>query len=484
MRRWTFRFLVLFAFLSSACRPQVVTQEETQRIPLENCTLTSPGFQQVEADCGSLVVPEDPSNPQGSRISLKVAVVPAIKRSPESDPLFVLAGGPGQAITEAFPAIYPVFFKIHEDRDIVLVDQRGTGGSNPLRCLSVEDQTLEEDQAIALLHACPEKLKANLRLYTTDIAMQDLDSVRSALGYETIDLYGISYGSRAALTYMKMFPNRVRSVVLDGVVDPEFVLYLDAAQDGQRALDLFFERCEADDACHTAFPDLRVEFGKLIQRLQKSPTDFTMAHPVTEKPVAVTITQETIAGAVFKILYSPDLVSLLPLAIHQAFADENYAPLLTQAYLMNANIYDGMFYAVTCTEDAPLIPPAVAKSQSENSIFGAQIKDFIQICANWPKGKPAPVLREPVLSDTPVLLLSGAADPITPPWHAEKLDQTLKKSLHLVLKGMGHGNITNFCVSTIVSDFISNASVNQLNTSCIDSLTPPPFYIDFNGPRP
>ncbi len=449
---------------------------------LEDCSLASPGVRQIEADCGSLVVPEDPSSPQGSQITLHVAVVPAVKRSPEPDPLFVLAGGPGQAITEVFPAIYPVFFKIHEDRDIVLVDQRGTGESHPLRCLDVQDEALEQEQAVALLQACPEKLNANVRLYTTDIAMQDLDQVRSALGYETINIYGISYGTRAALTYMKLFPHRVRSVVLDGVVDPEFVLYLDAAQDGQRALELFFTRCEADEACQRAFPDLRGEFSELVQRLEDSPDAIAMTHPVTGETISLTVTQETIAGAVFNVLYSPDLVSLLPLAIHQAFAEENYVPLLTQAYLVDADIYDGMFYAVTCTEDAPLIP--AGEPQREDSIFGNQIKDFIRVCAAWPKGNPAPVVRAPVVSETPALLLSGASDPITPPRHAEKLAETLSNSLHLVLQGFGHGNISNFCVSRIVSDFVSSASVDGLDTSCIANLTPPPFYVNMNGPRP
>src|SRR5687768_3115526 len=255
-----FLLLLLVVALSSSCTPQAEPTYETPGITLTDCVLTTAPrvSEQVDARCGSLTVDENPSDPQSRQIMLNVAVVPAISRSPEPDPLFILVGGPGQSAIETFPALFSTVFRIHENRDIVLVDQRGTGESNPLRCLDPEDETLVEDeQAIALLKACPEKLKADLRFYTTDIAMQDLDSVRAALGYETINLYGVSYGTRAALVYLKMFPDHVRSLVLDAVVDPKFVLYQDAAQDGQRALEMVFGRCEADDVCKSTYPDLR-----------------------------------------------------------------------------------------------------------------------------------------------------------------------------------------------------------------------------------
>ncbi|RPJ24800.1 MAG: alpha/beta fold hydrolase, partial [Chloroflexi bacterium] len=444
-----------------------------------------PGAQnQVDAECGSLTVVEDPSNPQSRKISLNIAVIRAIKRSPEPDPLFVLAGGPGQAVTEVAPALFNTLFRVHEERDIVLVDQRGTGKSNPLRCLDPEDETLTDDKAIALLKECPEKLDADLKYYTTDIAMQDLERVRSALGYGSINLYGISYGTRAALVYLKLFPDRVRSIVLDAVVDPAFILYQDAAQDGQRALDLFFTRCEADEACHSTFPNLKSEFDAVLQRVRETPVELTIAHPVTGKPLELTITQATLTNIVFNTLYVPDLIAMLPLAIHQAYADENYAPLITQAYLVNAGIYDGMFYAVACTEDAPLLPSEETDPQSEESLFAENAKVFLDVCATWPQREPPEVIHAPISSDVPLLMLSGEADPITPPWHAEQLAESLKNDLHLIFNNMGHGNSNSQCAAKIIDKFFESASINNLETDCVEQINPPPFFVDFSGPQP
>lgn len=454
-------------------------------IVLTDCTLSSPGMpNQVSARCGTLTVLEDPSNPQGRMINLNIAVVPAVKRSAEPDPLFVLAGGPGQSIIETFPALYAGLFRVHEKRDIVLVDQRGTGKSNPLQCLDPGDESLDNDQALALLKECPKTLDADLTSYTTDLAMQDLDQVRSALGYQSINLYGVSYGTRAALTYLKMFPDHVRSVVLDAVVDPAFVLFQNAAQDGQKSLDLFFSRCQTDTACASAYPNLKAEFDSILQDLDTSPADITIPHPVTGNPLKLTVTRAFFTNMVFNTLYSPDLVALLPLSIHQAYTEKNYAPLITQAYLMDAGLYDGMFYAVTCSEDAPLISSAKAEQDGAASIFGDRTLDFMDVCKSWPKNDVPAVLRAPVSSNVPVLILSGEADPITPPWHVEALIQSLPNSLHLIFNGMGHGNVTTECATRILDKFIDGASVNDLDVSCVKNVTPPPFFVDFSGPQP
>ncbi|HEX9839428.1 MAG TPA: alpha/beta fold hydrolase [Anaerolineales bacterium] len=451
-------------------------------IALTDCVLSSPGVDvQVDAKCGSLAVSEDPSNLQGRQIMLHVAVVEAIKRSPEPDPLFILAGGPGQSAIEVFPALSAALFRIHEKRDIILVDQRGTGKSNPLRCLDPEeDKTLEDEQVIALLQECPKKLDADLRYYTTDIAMQDLDVVRSALGYESINLFGVSYGTRAALTYMKMYPRHVRSAILDAVVDPAFVLYMDAAQDGQAALDQFFARCQADEACVSTFPDLRSEFDAVLQKLEETPVEVIISHPVTGKPLEVKLTRRTFTSIIFNTLYSPDLVAMLPLAIHQAYTKENYAPLISQAYLLDAGIYDGMFYSVACTEDAPLI----STPDSAESLFGENAQTFLEVCEAWPHGDPPEVVHAPVNSALPVLMLSGEVDPITPPWHAEQLAPSLSNSLHLIFDDMGHGNSANQCTAKILDSFIESASFKGLDTTCTESVEPPPFFVDFSGPQP
>ncbi|NJC96685.1 MAG: alpha/beta hydrolase [Anaerolineales bacterium] len=480
MRRYVLCFIVvLYGIASCAPVPQASSTKPT--LLLTDCVLSFQGVEyQVDARCGTLPVPENPSQPQGRQIPLNIAVVPAIKRASEPDPLVVLVGGPGQAAVELFPVMYATLFRVHQARDIVLVDQRGTGKSNPLRCLEPEDKILDDARAIALLKSCPRKLDADLRYYTTDIAMQDLDAIRAALGYERVNLYGVSYGTRAALVYLKMYPERVRSMVLDAVVDPAFVIYQDVAQDGERALELFFERCEADEFCHSAYPDLEVEFDALLQRLQETPVTTVLPHPTMGRPLEVTITSSTLANTVFSTLYTPELLATLPLAIHQAYVDDNFSPLITLSFLADTGIYDGMFYAVACTEDAQFLSSDI----SDAGLFGRNEQVFKDICSVWPKGKASPVVHAPVSSDKPVLLLSGEADPITPPWHADLLAEQLSNEAHLIFTGMGHGNASNQCGAKIVASFIENPSTKDLDTGCVETVKPPQFFVDFSGPQP
>jgi pimeloyl-ACP methyl ester carboxylesterase len=484
MRRIPLTFLCSLIFLAS-CSPRNLSAASEASITLEDCALTSPSGNQVDARCGVLVVPEDRDNPAGRQLELNIAVIPAIKRSPQPDPLFLLAGGPGQSAIEAYPAMIPLLFQIHEDRDIVLVDQRGTGKSNPLRCLTPEDDSLTEEQILAKLKACPDTLDADLRFYHTEIAMTDLDAVRSALGYEQINIYGASYGTRAALTYLRMFPQHVRTVTLDAVVDSNFVLFMDSAEDGQLALDAFFQRCEKDEACKTAFPKLRGEFASLLDRLDETPAEITIPHPLTNKPLDLTVTSEMITNMVFNIMYAPELVATLPLSIHEAHANENYVPLVSQALLVNAGLYDGMFYAVACTEDSPLVSVEEAEAGGEKTVFGwNRVVDFADVCSAWDKGQVSAEFRQPVVSDVPVLILSGSADPITPPYHAEAVAESLTNEIHLVFANMGHGTLTNTCGVKIFQTFIENATIDGLDTSCVEKIQPPPFFVDFSGPRP
>lgn len=484
MKLKPFALLILICLFLSACAPQSAPAAPRPSIPLEKCALVSPRGTQTDARCGVLTVPEDRANPGGRQIDLNIAVIPAIKRNPDPDPLFLLAGGPGQSAIETFPSLLPLLYDIHESRDIVLVDQRGTGKSNPLRCLDMEDETLTDEQALEQLKTCPQRLEADPRFYTTEVAMTDLDQVRAALGYETINLYGASYGTRAALTYLRLFPQRVRTVMLDAVVEADFVMFMDAAVDGQAALDAFFARCAADPACHEAFPSLEQEFGDVLARLEQNPAEITIPHPLTNRPLELTVTPRLLTNMVFSTLYVPDLVATLPVSIHAAYTEENYVPLVSAAFMVNAGLYDGMFYAVTCTEDALLINPQEAARRGAESVFIDRTIDFAAVCAEWPRGDVSAEFRAPVQSDVPVLILSGEADPITPPYHAEKAAESLSNDLHIIFPGMGHGNLASRCVANILRDFIQAGSLAGLDTSCAANIQPPPFFVDFSGPRP
>ena len=238
---------------------------------LSECRLAHPaGLGSVAARCGRLPVAEDPGEPRGRQIELHFAVVPALDRRRRREPLFIIAGGPGQAATDFYAGFAAAFAPAQRNRDLVLVDQRGTGGSNRLDCDFPDDFELRAptpERIRELSTACRRSLKGRPQFYTTSVAVRDLEAVRGALGYAHIDLYAISYGTRVAQHYLRHFGARVHAVVLDGVLAPDRTLGPETPFDAQRALDLMFVRCAADPACNAAFPDLAQRFAALRARL-------------------------------------------------------------------------------------------------------------------------------------------------------------------------------------------------------------------------
>ena len=489
MKRYPFYLCLLLGLLVVACSSGGQDQGRNPTIPLEACRLTGG----VNALCGELLVYEDRAAAAGRQLPLNIAVLPATGSSNvvEDDPLFLLAGGPGQAAVEAYASAIYLFADVNRTRDIVLVDQRGTGESNGLNCEVLEDETLPADlpdeEQIALLEQCRADLsaRADLSLYTTDTFVADLDDVRAALDYDIINLYGASYGTRAAQTYLRRFPERVRSVVLDAVVGPELVLFLQMPRDGQRSLDLLFARCAADAACNEAFPNFRAEYEAVLARLE-TPQPVTVADPLSNKPLDFELDRDYLSQLVFNSLYSAELQGLLPLLVHHAHETGDYAPLIVQGLAITSSVglYPGLLYAVTCSEDAPLIEAGEAANIQAGTSFGDFSRRFQTICANWPRAAIADDYREPLTSDTPALLLSGAADPVTPPEYAEQVAAGLSNSRHIVIPGFGHGVIGAGCMPKVVAEFIRTADPAALDTTCLDGLQPPPFFVSFAGPTP
>lgn len=482
------QFYLLFTclFLLAACANPAEPVDEATAV-LTDCQLNGG----VAAQCGSITVPEDRRGTTGNprTIDVHFAVLPATLSNPEADPIFMLAGGPGQAAIETFPLIMPALQKLNQKRDIILVDQRGTGRSNPLSCPNVVDLPPDstEEMLYQALAACREELAAvnDLTQYHTTNAMTDLDDVRAALGYDQINLIGISYGSRAAQEYMRLFPEHTRSVVLDAVVGPELILQLQAPQDGQRALALFFARCAADDACQSTFPDLEQEFASLLAQIHDG-RDVTLTHPVSGEVIDLTITHDDFMQTLFGLLYSPEMVSLLPLLIHNAVESGDIGPILAQSLVLTGGttLHQGMFYSVVCSEDAPLIDLAEAEARQAETQFALVAEDLLTVCADWPHAPVRGEMREPVTAVIPTLLLSGNADPITPPHYADTVAATLPQSVHLVIPDYGHGMLTVGCVPDIVEAFISSGAVTGLDTSCLAEIQPPPFFVSLTGPRP
>lgn len=446
----------------------------------------------AQASCGILEVPEDRAHPDVRRIKLRVAVVPSLARAPQPDPLFLLAGGPGQAATAAFGPMLPVFDKIHRSRDIVLVDQRGTGKSNPLECeLSAEHAPLAEAvtedprRSEEKLRACLKGYDADVRFYTTSIAMQDLDDVRKALGYETINLWGGSYGTRAALVYLREHGAHVRAIVLDGVAPVSLALPLWFARDAQRALDLLFESCAADSACSRAFPNLKARFATLLASL---PIKARVADPLTGEAVEVRISRGFFTSSLRGILYLPNLAALVPLTIDHALQGD-WNPFLAQTVGLQAGFSRsmalGMLFSVACAEDTPRFDSADIERASKDTFLGPSIaQEFKDVCAGWPRGAVPPGFHDPVRSDKPVLLLSGELDPVTPPSWAEEAAKTLPNHLHIVVPGVGHGATAEGCSARLVAKFIETGSLQGVDATCAQSMKRPPFFVNFAGPQP
>jgi pimeloyl-ACP methyl ester carboxylesterase len=448
----------------------------------------------IQAECGRLAVPENPAAPQGRQIDLRVAVVPAVSTRKHPDPLFILAGGPGMGATSFYTSVAPVFERIHRDRDIVLVDQRGTGGSNALDCESSDEDLYQNStaQVIAETERCLKMLeaRADVRFYTTSVAVRDLERVRAALGYGVINLYGSSYGTIVAQLYLRRFPGRARSVILDGVVPPQLALGASSALDAQAALSSLFSRCVREPACHAHFGDPAATYRQLRDELANNPVWVDLTDPTSGEPYRLQFTDYQLSMVLRLASYTPELAALLPLDLHEAGTSGNFAPLAGQFLLIDRvygdAIAEGMNDTVVCSEDVPFYHvDAEERAELSKTFLGTSQLDGLQaICRIWPHGPVDPDFHQPLHSDVPALLLSGSNDPITPPRYAAQASRGFSHSLSLVITGFGHGQLTDPCMAGVMAEFVRRASVSGLHTACTRDLAPMPFFLTRNGPTP
>ena len=457
------------------------------RLALEPCRLDGLG---VEARCGRLRVFEDRDARRGREIELRVAVIPALAAAPRPDPLFILVGGPGQAATEAGAQLADALLAVRRRRDIVLVDQRGTGQSHALTCESDGERPLAELLApqsdVDKARACQAGLDADTTFYATPLAMDDLDDVRAALGYEHINVWGGSYGTRAALVYLRAHPERVRSVVLDGSAPFALRLPLYVARDAERALGLLYADCERDVACNTRFPEARRRFSELLGGLGPSGAEARYEHPRSAAAESLHIDRAGLASVVRNLLYVPQLGALLPLAVEQALqGDFGTFIAAADAFARGVQISSGMFLSVVCAEDVPRFGASEVEEQTRGTFLGGDwLGEVRAACDAWPAARLPESYFEPVRSDTPSLLLSGNLDPVTPPSWGEQVARELSRSRHIVVPGAGHGASSLGCVPGLIADFLETLTPNELDASCVERLERPAFFTSVQGPSP
>lgn len=461
-------------------------------LALEDCRIRAGhGFPGIKARCGTLERHEDPGNPGSPLLELFVAVVPALSLEPEPDPFVPIAGGPGQGSSEFYASYAAAFEKVRRTRDIVLLDQRGTGQSAVMDCAAEEDiieGRFSREETLADTEACLSQLPHDPRFFTTSVAVTDLEALRVALGYSQFNLYGISYGSRVAQHFMRRYPQSTRSVILDGVVPPQLALGPGIAIKAQNALDAIIDRCDEDPDCAGRFPDLRQGVVDLQNSLDIDPVTVHLPNPLRGTPEQLEFGRQEMSAALRLLSYHPSTVALMPLLIDQAM-QENYAPLAAQfmmiAESMSKAMSLGMHNSVVCTEDAPYFSgEQVGIDELEATYIGPlQIEALATICSVWPAGVLDENFKDAVSSDLPVLLLSGEADPVTPPAYAELAAVNFGNARLLTGARQGHGQAGRGCMPNIIGEFVNTASAGDIDASCYDRVHAMPFFLDFSGPK-
>jgi pimeloyl-ACP methyl ester carboxylesterase len=442
-----------------------------------------------ELRCGTYQVWEDREARRGRRIALNVVVLPALGPEPAPDAIVYFAGGPGSAATQE-GRFLAEDKALRRRRDVLLVDQRGTGKSNPLNCdfYGPESHGKGADPKLlagdlfppAAVRRCRDRLEkvADLRLYTTALGMDDVEEVRAWLGYPQVDLMGGSYGTQAAQVYLRRHPGVVRCVVLDGVAPVDEPIPLHHAYAGKRAVGLLFAECAADAACHAAFPRLPQELQAVMERIDRG-VKVRIPDARTGGSFEVVPSRGLIAEGIRFLTYDTG-ARKLPLAVHQAYQGD-MAQLVTIAVdrraIIDSILAMGMNFSVTCAEDLPFIDDATAAKATAGTLLGDyRIREQKRVCADWPRGSVPADARQLVRSAVPVLLLSGERDPVTPPEFGQRVASQLPNSLHLVVPHSGHG-AAGPCVESIVRRFVERASVQGLDVACVAKAPPPRFIL-------
>jgi pimeloyl-ACP methyl ester carboxylesterase len=455
------------------------------------------------AYCTTFDVPEDWDAPAGRHIGLHVAVVRGSAAEVDPDVVAFLDGGPGGAATQDYPAIAAALAPLRRRHHLLLIDQRGTGASNPLDC--ADDLPLESDKPSpatvagrlrdaasagaqrAAVRRCLDALapRAAPQFYATGDALRDLEAVRLAMGGVTLDLVGVSYGTRVAQQYARRYPAAVRSVVLDSPVPNRLTLLSEHARNLDEALRQRLARCSANAACAARFGDLNASLKAALEHLRGHPQAVELRDPQTYAPVQRRIDAGDLAQLLRFYLYSDATSALLPLVIAQAGAG-NYAPVLAQSQLVVGEVTDhlssGMSASVLCTEDADLLRENPADEQT--LLGGGAVRSAIATCAQWPhRARPAD-FHQAFDTALPVLVLSGEFDPVTPARYGAEIVAALPRARQLVAPGQGHAVIGAGCMPRLVSRFVQERDPAHLDDGCLKSLGDTPAFLDVNGAAP
>ncbi|MGH8175800.1 MAG: alpha/beta fold hydrolase [Steroidobacter sp.] len=468
--------LLQCASVAKAAAAEDLPKRSTNSIVLAPCKL--PDFAET-ARCGVLDVPENPNKPGGRRLQIGVAVIPATGKA-QADPLVPLMGGPGEEAISAAAYFAAQFAPLRRDHDILLVDQRGTGRSSTLRC----DLYAADDPAVSLrdlfpsaaVKRCEQRLsaRADLSQYTYTHFANDLEQVRSALGYGKLNIHGGSYGTRAAQFFMRAYPQSVRTAYLGSVVPIDVITPLTMAKSAQVALDNTLEACAAESACNTAFPNLREEFHQVVARLDTGKVRVA----IPGRSGAFPIHRGRVMEWLRSMNYRPSTAAELPWMIHRAYMGD-FGPFV-EGVLSNARSADtglsfGLFFSITCNDDVAFMREDEIVHETQGTFLGDyRARQQQAACRQWPKVSHPANYRTPVRSATPTLFVSGDLDGASPPWMTAHAAPGFSNRLEIVLRGKGHTDVTD-CIPELYAQFVRSGDTRGLDASACKPVARPPF---------
>ncbi|MDQ4087964.1 MAG: alpha/beta hydrolase [Pseudomonadota bacterium] len=427
-----------------------------------------------ELRCGVYHVQENRTAPSGRTLPLKVIVLPARSARPLNDPVFYFEGGPGEAATAS--ADYVAGLSIREHRDVVLIDQRGTGEGHRLDCtLEGSDSDLQGylNSRVPALQRCARDLsaRADLTQYVTPIAMEDIDEVRRALGYDSINVYGGSYGSRAAMIYTRMFGAHVRSAYLSGLVPLAARMPLYFAWSAQRAMDKKLEECARDRACASQYPDPLQDLAIVQRNLAERPARVRISHPVTREPVEVLLTGQAFAVGLLRQLYTAEEPATLPALFRRARQGDFTAFVegaIERERAQRSTTAYGLHRTIVCNEDTSQIRPEQVERETAGTFLGSSlVREAFEICSAWPRAELPEDYFEPFETAVPALMTSGEYDPVTPPRWGEEARRSFPDSIHIVLRQGHHFDESSSpCLNDIMRQFLATAAIDRVDIGC------------------
>ncbi|MRG37342.1 alpha/beta fold hydrolase [Shewanella sp. XMDDZSB0408] len=481
-------WMLLIAPVSSAWA-QTPLSENAQQPPLTKQQLTQPCYLKgisEQLECGKVSVAENPQQPESKQIDIHFAILPAIKNRYPNEALLAIAGGPGQSAIENAAGFNRMLNKVRQQRDILLIDQRGTGLSHKLAC---EDDNMSllnfNDEAVNIgettqqcLDEIQKKQPTDIHQYTSTTALGDFEAVRQYLGYQQLHLYGISYGTRMAQLYMRKYPQSLKTVTLDGIVPmQQSVIAIGGAI--ERAMTLLFSDCANASACQQTFPNLKQDFDSVDAKLAKAPIKQQVRDPLTNAPKTLLLTRSKFNGAIRMALYTPNIRALLPHAIHQA-AQGDYQAILGIYTLTadSAGIAIGMHASVVCSEDIGRVTEQMRKDAKISYMSGNMLDGLEKTCAVWQMPQVDTDFSLPISSDIPTLLLSGEIDPATPPnWGAMAMEK-LTNAKHFIAPYATHGVAYQSCGNDLIAQLVNGVNVMDIDGECLNKDVRRSFYLN------